>query len=440
MWSFLPEIRILYEKNQVLLYTVIQSDCVYALSRKSAICLALYMSLEKEDCLNAYNLMGEDIEAYENIERRYSKILVQDHLGLNVLEIKKIYSINDGKITYRSQFPITIQWIATYKCGFDCIYCGVNHKKINDDEEKVDATYVKKAFCEALEKGTQVFDIHGGDPLFQYEKRELFDIISLLCKKKCDVKLSTKSVITKEFALELKEIGLSYLQLSIDTKDANIEQKLYGKMVVNQYKRMLFSVKNLEEAHLSSMINIVVTKFNYKKIPELVTALLNTTNVKRISLAWYKKTINNDIDFQTTKVQKIWLIKKMEDIREQYKEKIFFDSNVDVKVPAKERIVCANGRYKLMIFPNGRCGVCDFIDRDKRFIAGNIKTQTIQEIWDSQEFIDITYQNKTLFKNTKCITCNCFEYCMQRGICYAEMLLKNNGSYGPDYKCGECII
>lgn len=257
MWSFLPEIRILYEKNQVLLYTVIQSDCVYALSRKSAICLALYMSLEKEDCLNAYNLMGEDIEAYENIERRYSKILVQDHLGLNVLEIKKIYNINDGKITYRSQFPITIQWIATYKCGFDCIYCGVNHKKINDDEEKVDATYVKKAFCEALEKGTQVFDIHGGDPLFQYEKRELFDIISLLCKKKCDVKLSTKSVITKEFALELKEIGLSYLQLSIDTKDANIEQKLYGKMVVNQYKRMLFSVKNLEEAHLSKLIEII---------------------------------------------------------------------------------------------------------------------------------------------------------------------------------------
>lgn len=439
MWSFREGIRVSYQENYVLLYSARQSDSSRILNPSKAVLLALYMKTGKEDCMKVYKALGAPETEYERIRLQYGQLLVPDEDPENTIQLSRILKMKKGPVKLqRTSFPVVVQWIATYKCSFHCVYCGVHRREPSEQEERVNIMYVRRAFEEAVQKGARVFYIHGGDPLFQYGEG-LYDLIHFLRGHDCDVNLSTKSYITQEMARHLKDVGLRSLQISIDTYDAAIEKVLYLGSKAGQYQKALESIRHLSEAGIVSFVNVVITEYNYAQVPELVRKLLCYDGIHSIILSWYQENINNKSDLRPTPEHRAWLTETIRDIWLENPGRISFDMGYDILPEAKERTVCANGRFDFLIFPDGSCGVCDFIDQDKRFIAGNIASQTIEEIWNSESFLKIVYKKEEFLKNKNCGECDGYTSCMERGICYAEMLVKNNGDFGPDGQCKECM-
>lgn len=366
MWSFRKGIRVSYQDSYVLLYSARQSDFVYMLNPQKAVLLTLYMKTGKEECLKIYKRLGAPETEYERIHLRYGKLMVPDENGENAIQLYRILEMKNGAGGFRrTSFPVVIQWIATYKCGFNCIYCGVHRREPSSREERVGIAHIQRAFKEAVQKGARVFYIHGGDPLFQYGEG-LYDLVQYLRDNDCDVNISTKGYITKEIAKRLKSVKMRYLQISVDTYDNVVEKELYPGLKPSLYQMALQSIMHLIEVDIIPIVNIVITEYNYAQIPQLVTELLKNENIQNISLSWYQKSINNMSDLQATPNHKSWLIKAMHNICANNSGRLFFDMNRGILPEAKERVVCANGRFKFLIFPDGKCGVCDFINQDDR--------------------------------------------------------------------------
>ena len=145
---------------------------------------------------------------------------------------------------------------------------------------------------------------------------------------------------------------LKQIQLSIDTKEVDIEKILYGK--TKNYKNTMLSIKNLADVGITICINIVVSSINKADVVSLVKSLVNEENVSSVVLSWYEDTINNAGDFGLTIKEKEIVINKLEYelSSEKNKEKVIVGLDSELK-SVSEKPFCANGRYKFIIFHYG---------------------------------------------------------------------------------------
>ncbi len=288
---------------------------------------------------------------------------------------------------------------------------------------------------EAVKEGTRVFSIHGGDALFEYGN-DLFTLLKELVDNRCDVILSTKSLINADKADQLRQSGIKRMQLSIDTNDSSIERKLYGEC--GYYNSFKESLNRLKENSINVNVNVVVSNINLCNVFELVQELAKMDNVNTIIVSWYEPTVNNTAKYELTEEEKTKLVNDLNSIccrNDILREKIVYGLKKE-KTNVTEKSVCANGRFKFMIFPDGSSGVCDFVD-DSNFKIGNVREHSIKEIWNAEEYVDLVYIRNNSHDN-RCKECKVYFVCAKRGRCFNKMLIRNNGEFGPDYMSEEC--
>lgn len=433
---FNKDLRIFYDFDKVVLFAWNDTLPVKVINKRIALWLYIVMNYSQDKggvFLNRSGFYGD----VASIVDKYSNYLTYDNTGiaLDLNKLKALYDRNMSEIEYRVSYPLHVQWIATFKCSHNCIYCGVKKKGPKEYEQRIAFDTIRKRLLEAVDEGTRIFSIHGGDSLFEYGD-DVYALIEELVKSKCEVIVSTKSLITNKKASMLKHTGLKQIQLSVDAKEGDIEKMIYGK--TRYYENTMKSIKELENVGITTNINIVVSAINKANVISLVKSLINEKNVSSVVLSWYEDTINNARDLGLTIKEKEIIINELEHelSSEKYKEKVICGLD-SVFISVSEKPFCANGRFKFMIFPDGSCGVCDFID-DTRFKLGNICNKTIKSIWDSDNYLNLVYiPQKNLEGN--CSSCTSYSECIKRGICFNRMLLRNKGHYGPDYICKECF-
>lgn len=432
---FKEDVRIFYDMDKVIIYTWNDSLPVKIVNKRVALLFYIIMKYPIEKSNVYFEKLGY-IGNVDSFIKKYKNILTHNNTGI-ILDMRKIKGIQDkdmNDIDYRASYPLHIQWIATFKCSHNCIYCGVNKKSPIDNELRIPFEKIKHSLEEAVKEGTRLFSIHGGDSLFEYGD-DIYVLIKDLVTNNCDVIISTKSLFSEEKAKLLQKTGLQYVQLSIDTNDSIVEKGIYGKW--GYYSNFLLSVERLASVGIKVSINVVITRLNRSNIIDLIKELLKLENVYSIVLSWYEKTVNNTSDLELNAEEKEELKSELDVVckSENLKGKVTYGLVPD-DISIHEKPVCANGRYKFMIFPDGSCGVCDFID-DARYKSGNVCQQSIKVIWNSNEYQDLVYIRHNDSDN-KCKSCKYYFECIKRGRCFNKMLIKNNGEYGPDFVCKEC--
>lgn len=164
----------------------------------------------------------------------------------------------------KDTFDRTIDYMRvsiTDRCNLRCEYCMPDGVKLCSHQEILTYDEILSVCKEAVSLGIVKFKITGGEPLVRKECASLIKKIYEIPGVE-QVTLTTNGVLLKNQLTELKEAGLRYINISLDTLDREKYLKITGFDKNNQ---VLESIKAALDAGMKVKINAVMHDKGYQK-------------------------------------------------------------------------------------------------------------------------------------------------------------------------------
>lgn len=336
-----------------------------------------------------------------------------------------------------------LPWRCTFECGFNCVHCTSARKPASQGEFRTEE--VKQIVEQAYDFGASFFGVTGGEALL---RKDLFNVISYARK----LGMNT-SIITDGRLLDEKAYN------NIVKHEVKVSVSIDGGEVTNDLIRgkgaYAASVKAIERLSKEKRLNCLV--YTLANVNKSVSNVNEKDFVDVLQLAerygarWviYHGMIpysNNEVNREVcpSASQYEWAWNKLYDLREIYKGKpdlnVYYPSFARV---AKQRGIadwdnwynhfflgrCFFGKF-MSIAENGDAIPCSYNDA---YRFGNIKTQSLQSIWDNMQNSEFfaKVRDKTNLRG-KCGVCEYRDIC---GGCRTTALYFTGDIFGPDPRC-----
>ena len=168
-----------------------------------------------------------------------------------------------------------IVWNITRRCNLKCVHCYAHAKNIHFDNE-LSTEQGKELINDLAGFGSPVMLFSGGEPLV---RKDLPQLAAYAVEKGMRAVISTNgTLITPTMARTLKEIGLSYVGISLDGMQ-EINDRFRG--VNGAFKSALQGIKNSQDAGIKVGLRFTVNKFNVDEIPKIFQ-LLEEMDIPRV--------------------------------------------------------------------------------------------------------------------------------------------------------------
>ena len=168
-----------------------------------------------------------------------------------------------------------IVWNVTRRCNLKCVHC-YSGSEDRDYEDELSFEEGKALIDDLAELGSPVILFSGGEPLV---RRDILDLIKYAVQKGRRAVLSTNgTLITEALADRLKELGLSYVGISLDGLEA-VHDSFRG--VQGTFARVMRAIGNCKAAGLKVGLRFTINKRNYQEI-EGVFDLVEKEDIPRI--------------------------------------------------------------------------------------------------------------------------------------------------------------
>ncbi len=169
--------------------------------------------------------------------------------------------------------PVVV-WNMTRRCNLKCVHCYARSEDISYDNELNHEQSL--AMIDDLAKfGVPVLLFSGGEPLVH---PKLIEYAQYAVNKGMRAVISTNgTLITEEKARSLKEIGLSYVGISLDGLEET-HDKFRG--VKGSYKKAMKAIEYCQKAGIKVGLRFTINKRNVKDIPGIFD-LLEEKNIPR---------------------------------------------------------------------------------------------------------------------------------------------------------------
>ncbi len=162
--------------------------------------------------------------------------------------------------------PVVV-WNITRRCNLKCVHCYAHAKNIPFDNE-LSTTEGKFLIDDLSEFGVPVILFSGGEPLVRKDLPELADYA---VKKGMRAVISTNgTLITPQTARTLKDIGLSYVGISLDGME-EINDRFRG--VKGAFRSALEGIENCKKAGIKVGLRFTINKSNDGQISEIFKLL-----------------------------------------------------------------------------------------------------------------------------------------------------------------------
>ena len=166
----------------------------------------------------------------------------------------------------RDKRPVVV-WNITRRCNLKCVHCYAHAKNIPFDNE-LSTAEGKKLIDDLAEFGVPVILFSGGEPLVRKDLPELADYA---VKKGMRAVISTNgTLITPQTARTLKDIGLSYVGISLDGME-EINDRFRG--VKGAFRSALEGIENCKKAGIKVGLRFTINKSNAGQISEIFKLL-----------------------------------------------------------------------------------------------------------------------------------------------------------------------
>ncbi|PLX53482.1 MAG: 12,18-didecarboxysiroheme deacetylase, partial [Desulfobacteraceae bacterium] len=170
--------------------------------------------------------------------------------------------------------PVVV-WNVTRRCNLKCVHCYAHAKNIAFDNEL--STSEGKILIDDLAGfGVPVMLFSGGEPLV---RKDLPELAAYAVKKGMRAVISTNgTLITPQIAQTLKDIGLSYVGISLDGME-EINDRFRG--VKGAFRLALKGIENCKKAGIKVGLRFTINKSNAGQIPEIF-GLLEEMDIPRV--------------------------------------------------------------------------------------------------------------------------------------------------------------
>jgi radical SAM protein with 4Fe4S-binding SPASM domain len=330
--------------------------------------------------------------------------------------------------------PGTLVWVSTFACNLDCKHCYVSAGNV-DVSDELSTSEIIRAIKKVRNLGTKFLLVSGGEPLMRHD---LNSVVRFAKSIGMDVIMSTNgTLITKAKAVELREIGVSVVGISIDgfkTHDEFRGQK-------GALKASIEGLKKCIEVGLATAVRTVVTKHNLSEVMEIVekSILMDVDEFTLMGTFPEGRAKNENIDEaeNALNMKKIITdILKHQDIaplRINNRHSVFalphsFKRNDNLFSPWADKIKelghgCTMPYGYCFLHPDGNYYPCPVM----RVPYGNIREASIDETYKTSEYIH-KFTDRSNLKG-KCGKCIIRDVC---GGCRARSYYYTNDPFASD--------
>ena len=323
--------------------------------------------------------------------------------------------------------PVVV-WNVTRNCNLRCVHC-YSQSDGMDYHGEMTTEEGKKMLSDLGHFGVPVILFSGGEPLV---RKDLFELGKYARDLGMRVVISTNgTMINRRVAGELKDIGVSYVGVSLDGI-GNTNDSFRG--VKGAFDRALRGIRHCKESGIKVGLRFTINKRNVDDVPGIFD-LMENEDIERICFYHLvysgrgSQLIDEDLNKEQTRDVVDLIIERTADLHRRGKkvEVLTVDNHADgvylyMKL-LKEDAVRAGEVLKLLKMNGGNssgygigCVSWDgsvYADQFWRHHTfGNVKERTFSEIWmDMSDPLMKKLKNKKLYVKGRCAECKYLDIC-----------------------------
>ena len=301
----------------------------------------------------------------------------------------------------------------TNRCARNCKHCSSSATNSSNNIKELDFEDVKKIIYEAKDMNVGTIVFTGGEPLMYERLPELIELTSKLGMNSTLYTFAYRNEKNLNKYRELMHNGLNKIIYSLaDT--------LSDEQDLSTYSHIDFFDKVFKDYNSKLGFHYTVSKDSIYKMNEIVTSTLNLFNDKpyfdKISLLRFVPHGKGITEMDLTK-QELLRIKELY-LNLGNKEKIRLGSPWNIL--GIENSPCMIADEIMIIGFDGIAYPCDSIKYfTKLGISGNIKENTLEEMYNSSYFLNI----RSLNTDNACSTCKDYKIC--KSGCFGQKIIAN---------------
>ena len=345
--------------------------------------------------------------------------------------------------------PVVV-WNITRRCNLKCVHCYAHAKDIPFDNE-LTTDQGRELIDDLAAFGSPVMLFSGGEPLV---RKDLPQLAAYAVEKGMRAVISTiGTLITPKMARTLKEIGLSYVGISLDGMK-EINDRFRG--VSGAFRSALEGIKNCQDAGIKVGLRFTVNKFNVTEIPKIFK-LLEDMDIPRVCFYHLvyagrgSELVKEDLSHEETRAALDLIIDETKRLHAagKPKEVLTVDNHADGPYIylrlLKEDPERAKEVLELLKWNEGNnsgrgigCVSWDgevYADQFWRHYSfGNVKDRPFSKIWmDTSEPLLGKLKEKKKHVKGRCATCNWLDVCGGNFRVRAEAV--SGDVWAPDPAC-----
>lgn len=168
--------------------------------------------------------------------------------------------------------PLQFHWEITHQCNLRCIHCYASASPVSANE--VDTLNWERCMTllDTLKyMGVVQINFLGGEPMI--EKRFL-SLLRRSAELGFDIAFPTNGLLfTREILLELKDIGMEHVTISLDSADPEVFETIRGMKGI--FPRVTNNITLAKQLGLGVIINTVLTRMNMYQFEDLIELLIS---------------------------------------------------------------------------------------------------------------------------------------------------------------------
>lgn len=345
--------------------------------------------------------------------------------------------------------PVVV-WNVTRACNLRCVHCYA--KAVEESRERELSHEEGLALLDDLaEFGVPVVLFSGGEPL---ARPDLLDLAKYAVNKGMRAVISTNgTLIDREKAQKLKNIGLSYVGVSLDGME-EVNDRFRGKK--GAFQKAMEGIRNCQEAGLKVGLRFTMNRMNAQEIPHIFD-LLETYDISRVCFYHLvyagrgSELVEQDLSHGETRQAVDIIIDRTKALHERgiMKEVLTVDNHADGAYVylrmVKEKDPRAPGVLELLQMNEGNNSGRGFgcvswdgsVHADqfwRHYSFGNVLQRPFSEIWtDLSNPLMARLKDKKKYVKGRCAQCRWLDICGGNFRVRAEAV--NGDIWAPDPAC-----
>jgi len=345
--------------------------------------------------------------------------------------------------------PVVV-WNITRQCNLKCVHCYA-HAENKTAENELSHEEGRALIDDLAGFGVPVLLFSGGEPLV---RKDLPDLAAYAVEKGMRAVISTNgTLITAKMARTLKEIGLSYVGISLDGMQT-VNDRFRG--VKGAFNQAMKGIQNCQDAGIKVGLRFTINKANVGEMPRIFD-LLEEKDIPRVCFYHLvyagrgSSLVDEDLTHEETRKAVDLIIDRTKDLHDRGipKEVLTVDNHADgpylymkLREEDPERAEEVLELLRMNEGNNSGRGIgcvswdgsvyADQFWRHHSF--GNVRKRPFSEIWtDLSEPLMGKLKNKKEHITGRCATCSWLDICAGNFRVRAEAVYDD--LWAPDPAC-----